>query len=98
MLSSSRSATPVSSGLEAYFNWHRRERGRRQPRRNEMDELDQALTCTLEGDQLVARRRAWQQVVSRATNRRVEDSRVEATYPMDARLLQELRDRIAAEA
>ena len=63
-----------------------------------MDELEQALTCTLEGDQLVARRKAWQQVVSRATNRCVEDSRVKATYPMDAQLLQELRDLIAAEA
>jgi hypothetical protein len=54
--------------------------------------------CTLEGDELVARMHAWQQVTSRATSRRVEATRIIATYPNDARLVEQLRELIDAEA
>ena len=63
-----------------------------------MDGPEQALMCALEGEQLIARMQAWQQVVSRATSRHVERGRATATYPNDAEVLQELRDLIAAEA
>jgi hypothetical protein len=53
--------------------------------------------CTLDGSELLARMHAWQQVTSRATSRRVEDTQIIATYPKDARLLQQLRELIAAE-
>ena len=59
---------------------------------------NQLSACTLEGSELVARVHAWQQVASRATSRRVEGTRIIATYPNDARLLQELRELIDAEA
>jgi len=54
--------------------------------------------CTLDGSELRARMRAWQQVTSRATSRRVEASRIIAIYPNDARLLEQLRELIDAEA
>jgi hypothetical protein len=63
-----------------------------------MDRPAQALMCTLEGDQLLGRIQAWQEVVNRATSRRAEDGRLTATYPNDPQLLQELRDLIDAEA
>jgi hypothetical protein len=56
-----------------------------------------AFACTLEGPELMARIQSWQRVVNRATSRRIEGSRLIATYPLDARLLEELRDLIAAE-
>jgi hypothetical protein len=58
----------------------------------------QPLACTLEEAELGARIEAWRQVVARATSRRIEDGRVVATYPKDARLLARLRELIAAEA
>jgi hypothetical protein len=58
----------------------------------------QPLACTLEEAELGARIEAWRQVVARATSRRIEDGRVVATYPEDARLLARLRELIAAEA
>jgi hypothetical protein len=57
-----------------------------------------ASACTLEGSELLARMRAWQEVTSQATSRRVEDTRIVATYPNDALLLQQLRELIEAEA
>jgi hypothetical protein len=57
-----------------------------------------ASACTLEGSELLARMHAWQQVASQATSRRVEDTRIVATYPNDAQLLQQLRELIDAEA
>jgi hypothetical protein len=54
--------------------------------------------CTLDGSELLARIHAWQQVTSRATSRRVEDTRIVATYPNDPRLLKQLRELIDAEA
>lgn len=59
---------------------------------------NQLSACTLEGPELVARVQAWQQVASRATSRRVEATRIVATYPNDAQLLQQLRELIDAEA
>jgi hypothetical protein len=58
----------------------------------------QVSACTLEGSELLARMHAWQRVTSRATSRRVEDTRIVATYPNDAQLLEQLRELIAAEA
>jgi hypothetical protein len=58
----------------------------------------QASDCTLEGPELLARMHVWQQVASRATSRRVEGTRIVATYPNDAQLLQQLRELIDAEA
>jgi hypothetical protein len=63
-----------------------------------MDGPAQVLMCSLEGDQLARRVRAWQEVASRATARHVKDDRVTATYPNDAQLLVELRELIDAEA
>lgn len=63
-----------------------------------MDRPRQPLVCTLEEAELGARIEAWQQVVARATSRRIEDGRVVATYPKDAQLLARLRELIAAEA
>jgi len=63
-----------------------------------MDTPRQALACTLEGSQLLDRIQAWQRVVSRATYRRVEASRVITTCPNDAQLLRQLRELIDAEA
>ena len=57
----------------------------------------QVSGCTLEGSELLARMHAWEQVTSRATSRRVEDTRIVATYPNDAQLLDQLRELIAAE-
>ena len=57
-----------------------------------------ALAFTLEGTELLDQIRAWQQVVSRAITRRVEGSRVIATYPKDEQLLEQLRTLIATEA
>lgn len=54
--------------------------------------------CTLEGSELLARLHAWQQVASRAISRRVEATRIIASYPNDAQLLQKLRELIDAEA
>lgn len=58
----------------------------------------QVSACTLEGSELLARMHAWEQVTSRATSRRVEDTRIVAVYPNDAQLLQRIRELIAAEA
>lgn len=63
-----------------------------------METLPQPLVCTLERSELLARIRAWHEVVSRATTRRVEGNRLIATYPNDAQLLQQLRQLIHAEA
>jgi hypothetical protein len=63
-----------------------------------MDAPAPALACTLEGSELLARIEAWQRIVSRATERRVEGGRAIATYPNDAQLRQELRELIEAEA
>jgi hypothetical protein len=52
----------------------------------------------LEGPELLARLQAWQQVVSQATGRQVEDTRIVATYPNDVQLLHQLRELIDAEA
>ena len=60
--------------------------------------MDSAATCTLEGDELVDRINAWREVVSRATERRVEDSLAVASYPNDGELLEQLRGLIEAEA
>jgi hypothetical protein len=57
-----------------------------------------AFACALEGSELLERIHAWQGVVSRATTRRVEGSRLVATYPNDAQLLTTLRGLIVAEA
>jgi hypothetical protein len=59
---------------------------------------EQSVACTLEESELVERVEAWQQVVSHATGQEVEDDRVVTTYPQDARLLDRLRELIAAEA
>jgi hypothetical protein len=63
-----------------------------------MDTPAQAPACTLGGSELLGRIQAWQEVVSRATNRRVVGSRLIATYPNDTQLLQQLRELIDAEA
>jgi hypothetical protein len=63
-----------------------------------MDTPAQALACTLEGAELLGRIQAWQEVVRRATNRRVVGSRLIATYPDDPQLLQQLRELVNAEA
>jgi hypothetical protein len=63
-----------------------------------MDTPAQALACALEGSELLGRIQAWQGVVSRATNRRVADGQLIATYPNDTQLLQRLRELIDGEA
>jgi hypothetical protein len=63
-----------------------------------MDTPAPTLACALEGAELLARIQAWQAVVSRATSRRVVDSRLIATYPNDIQLLQQLRELIDSEA
>jgi hypothetical protein len=56
------------------------------------------FTCSLEGPELLDRIDAWQDVVTRATSRGIEDGRVVAGYPKDAQLLGRLRQLVAAEA
>jgi hypothetical protein len=56
------------------------------------------FTCSLQGPDLLDRVEAWQEVVTRATRRGVENDRVVAVYPKDARLLGRLRELVAAEA
>lgn len=56
------------------------------------------LTCSLADSELTTRIRAWQQVTARATSRRLEGNRIVATYPDDERILDDLRELIAAEA
>jgi hypothetical protein len=63
-----------------------------------MDAPAPALACTLEGAELLARIQAWQGVVSRATERRVEGGRAIATYPNNPQLRHQLRELIEAEA
>jgi len=53
--------------------------------------------CSVDDNARADRIRAWQQVVRRATSRRVERGSFIATYPKDAQLLQRLRELIAAE-
>jgi hypothetical protein len=55
-------------------------------------------TCTLERDELVDRINAWRKVVSRTTERRVENSLAVASYPNDGQLLEQLRGLIEAES
>jgi hypothetical protein len=59
---------------------------------------EQLSSCTLEGSELLARMHAWQEVASRAISRRVEPTRIIATYPNDGHLLERLRELIDAEA
>jgi hypothetical protein len=54
--------------------------------------------CTLEGSELLARTQAWQRVTNQATSRRIEGTRIVATYPNDPQLLEQLRQLIDAEA
>lgn len=56
------------------------------------------IACTLERSVLTSRIQAWQQVMARATSRRLEEDRLVATYPDDPQLLEQLRELIAAEA
>jgi hypothetical protein len=63
-----------------------------------MDTPAQPLACSLEGSALVGRMDAWQEVVRRATSRRVERDRVVAIYPNDPDLRDRLHELIAAEA
>lgn len=55
-------------------------------------------TCTLVGDELADRVQAWQRVLRRAIDRRVEGSRAVAIYPNDGHLLEQLRGLVQAEA
>jgi hypothetical protein len=57
-----------------------------------------SYSCTLEGDELGDRIQAWQRVVSRAIDHRVEDNRAVASYPKDKQLLEELLGLIEAES
>jgi hypothetical protein len=61
-------------------------------------EMPQPLSCSLNGDELLDRIDSWREVVQRATSHAVEDDCVVAVYPNDARLLDRLRELIAAEA
>ena len=63
-----------------------------------MDAPGQPFACSLEGPELVDRIEAWRDVVARATSRGIENDRVVAIYPKDARLLGRLRELVAAEA
>ena len=58
----------------------------------------ESLACSLSGSELGDRVREWQQIASRATSRRVEETCIVSTYPRDEQLLKQLRDLIAAEA
>ena len=63
-----------------------------------METPTQPFTCSLESPELLDRIDAWQDVVTRATSRGIEDGRVVAEYPKDAQLLGRLRELVAAEA
>lgn len=54
--------------------------------------------CTLSGDELAERVRAWREVSSRSVSRRVEGDRISSVYPSDPELVHRLRDLIDAEA
>lgn len=54
--------------------------------------------CALAGDELADRIDAWQRILHRAIDRRVDDRRTVTTYPKDGRLLEHLRELIRAEA
>jgi hypothetical protein len=58
----------------------------------------QPFACSLDAAELLHRIEAWQEVVSRARSRGVENDRVVAVYPKDTQLLGRLRDLVAAEA
>lgn len=55
-------------------------------------------TCTLKDDELTDRIHAWQRVLRRTTDRRVEGDRAVASYPKDGHLVEQLRGLIQAEA
>jgi hypothetical protein len=63
-----------------------------------MDAPGQPFACSLQGPELLDRIEAWRDVVARATSRGIENDRVVAVYPKDARLLRRLRELVAAEA
>ena len=63
-----------------------------------MDAPAQSFSCSLQGSELLDRVEAWQDVVTQATRTGVENDRVVAVYPKDARLLGRLRELVAAEA
>ena len=63
-----------------------------------VDTPGQPFACSLDGSELLDRNDAWQDVVTRATSRGIEDGRVVAVYPKDAQLLGRLRELVAAEA
>ena len=63
-----------------------------------MDAPGQPFACSLPGPELLDRIEAWRDVVARATSRGIENDRVVAVYPKDARLLGRLRELVAAEA
>jgi hypothetical protein len=54
-------------------------------------------SCTLVGDELAERIDAWQRILRRATDRRVDGRRAVASYPKDAPLLEQIRELIEAE-
>jgi hypothetical protein len=56
------------------------------------------FACSLDGPELLDRIDAWQEVLTRATSRAIEDGRVVAVYPKNAQLLGRLRELVAAEA
>ena len=58
----------------------------------------ETLGCSLSGSELIERVTEWRHVASHALSRRVEKGRIVSTYPVDRRLLQQLRKLIAAEA
>src|SRR5260370_38588578 len=63
-----------------------------------METPAQPFSCSLEGLERLDRIEAWQEVVTRATTREVENDRVVAVYPKDAQLLGRLPELVAAEA
>jgi len=54
--------------------------------------------CTLDSGEMVQRVNAWREVSSRAITRKVDSTKITSEYPPEPRLVQQLKDLIAAEA
>ena len=61
-------------------------------------EKTEPIACSLTESELTERMASWREVASRGTSRYAEKGRIVSSYRRDERLLQQLRELIAAEA